>query len=64
MYTIREIRIFVRCAVAQLLAGNESLAHGPIRAGTLDARPRTALGFNGARVRSFFWFAVYDLARR
>lgn len=43
MYSKREIRIFVRCAIAQLLSGNESLANGPLRVGTLDARPAAAL---------------------
>lgn len=30
MATIKEFRIFIRCAVAQLRNGNESLAHGPV----------------------------------
>lgn len=42
MYSKREIRIFIRCAIAQLRIGNESLAHGPLRVGTLDARPKIA----------------------
>lgn len=42
MFARNELRIFVRCAVAQLRNGNESLAHGPLRYESLDARPKVA----------------------
>ena len=39
MFAIREIRIFARVAVAQLLCGNQSVANGPHIVAPLDARP-------------------------
>lgn len=44
-YTKRETRIFVRCMIAQLLNGRESLAHGPANCRVkLYAAPRYAGG--------------------